>query len=207
MPITFGRRPDKQKPNAFFSPKPDQTYKLTLLYNIDQIVSCDQFEIWDTKPAIIWPDIGPSDPGRLLHLRPQWRSFIPVLVDDSTEPLIWAMKRKQHEAIMEASDAAEEDTKGMIVQFKRVGSGMTTRYSVTATPRRAKTLPKDVIAPEAIAKMLNERTADEVIKEITTALGMKWNDVVEMFDERHSADVAKRAAEKKGSYDDGLEVL
>jgi len=206
MAIVIGKRPE-QPQSKFFSPKPDTTYKLTLLCNLDEIVSCDQFELWETKPAVIWPDVGPSDPGHELHLRPQWRSFIPVLVDDSPDVVIWAMKRKQHEAIVEAAEAAEEDTKGMIIQFKRIGSGLTTRYTITATPKRARSLPSKITTPQEIIQMLNERPADEVRKEIATKMNMAWPDIVEMFNEKHQADLEKKAAEKKAGKDGEVELL
>ena len=55
--------------------------------------------------------------------------------------------------------------------------------------------------------MLNERPADEVRKEIATKMNMAWPDIVEMFNEKHQADLEKKAAEKKAGKDGEVELL
>jgi hypothetical protein len=200
MAIRIGQAPTNQASTGFFKPKANQTHKVILLQDTKDIVTVDQNEIWEVTPAIIWPHNGPGDPGDELHLRPALRSFIAVLVDEDPAPKLWAMGKGQHQALVDISDANDgESLAGMIVQVKRTGAGLETRYSVTATPKRIKTMPADIPTSQDIIGRLNVRDNATVKAEIIARLGMTWEAIVEMFTEKWMADQEKRKNSKKGA--------
>lgn len=208
MSIKVGGKPSDGKKSPFFSPKANTTVKLTLLSDSDEIVQVDQCEIWDTQPAVIWPQNEDYDPSRELKLRPALRSFMWVLVDDDPEPKIWSLRSKQHQELLDIKEANDgESLKGMVIQVKRTGSGFESRYTTTSTPRRAKSLPSEIPGPEVIIERLNVRTGEAVKQEIMNAFSLPWSEIVEMYHEKYEAEKAKRKREKGGPAEGEVEAL
>lgn len=200
MPIQIGKAPNTGGRGKFYSPQAGATDRLTLLCNPDQIVSCEQYEIWDIQPAVIWVANDADDPGVELHLSPSTKSFMPVLVNDDPEPKIWAMRKSQHIEVINIYEANDsEPIVGQVIQVKRTGTGLETRYTVTATSKRIpeSKLPKDIPTAQNIIDTLNVREPAEIKRDIMTRLGMQWPDVVEMFTQKWESDKAKKANDRR----------
>lgn len=170
----------------FYGLKDGDTATMTVLVDIDEIVSVDQYALWDFNPAPVWVHCGDDDPGMDLGLKPGYRAFVPVEIEieGTKEIRFWSIGIGLHRELSEIAEMAE-GLKGLIIKAKRTGSGLKTRYSVLSTGKRAKSLPKDlptvddVIAElgpedrEGILELLKERTGMSFEKLVETVTGAK----------------------------------
>ena len=179
--VRVGKAPSaKSEGGAFWNAKEGETYELTLLCEPDAIVSVDQVALWDISPAPIWVSIGSTDPSRELGVKPTYRAFMPVLVNGDAEIKIWSMPVSVHRDLVEIATMSD-GLVGMIVKFKRTGSGKTTKYTVVGTPKRGKSLPKSVPTVDDIISRLGPETREEIIEMIEERAGMEYSAVVKMY--------------------------
>ncbi len=122
---------------TFWNLKEGDVYDLTVLVNLDQIVSVDQFALWDFVPAAIWVSIGSEDPGYELGLKPGYKAFVPVAGDfgDGPEVKVWAIGIQIHRTLAEISEM-NDGLEHVVVRAKRTGKGMSTRYTVMPAPAK-----------------------------------------------------------------------
>lgn len=156
--------------SSFWSLEEGQTAVMTILAEVDEIVSVDQFAIWDVKPAPVWVNIGDEDPGRELGLKPSYRAFVPVEIDG--ERKLWSVGIGVHRQLHEIGTMAD-GLKGLVIKAKRTGSGLKTRYTVLSTGKRAKTVPEGFTVDE-IVEMLGPDTREGILELIEERTGMSF---------------------------------
>lgn len=159
----------------FFSLEDGQQAEMILLANRDELVSVDQYAMWDYKPAPVWVDTGaPDDPGRELGLKSQYRAFIPVwlTIDGVKQVKLWSVGIGVHREI-EDIDGMVDGLKGLKIRAKRTGSGLKTRYKVISTGSYVKTgLPEYTV--EMVIDNLGPDSRESIIELIENRTGQSY---------------------------------
>lgn len=157
----------------FLSLKDGDNLQLTILCGGSEIVSVDQFSIWDFNPAPVWVDCGDDDPGYELGLRPSYRAFLPVLVtiDGTPQVRIWSVGLGLHRDLVEI-DEMSGGLEGLIVRAKRSGSGLKTRYTVVSTGKHEKSMPSDVPSTDDIIATLGPEDRSGILDLLRQRTGM-----------------------------------
>ena len=161
----------------FWGPKVDQVHEVTLLANVDELVSVDQCTMWDFNPAPSWVYCGPDDPSHDLGLKPGYRAFMPVLVkdDESGEPRLWSMPISVHRQLCVIGDM--DELKGMVVRVKKTGAGMKTKYVLVSTGRRTDIKKVAIPSPEDIISRLGPEDRESIIQLIEERSGRKFSEL------------------------------
>lgn len=183
--------PEASGGTAFWGLK--EKTQLKILVDASQIVSIDQFAMWDVNPAPIWVDSGEKDdPGRELGLKPGYRAFVPVEVEVEGEKQVrvWAIPITVHRQLDEIDDMID-GLEGAIIRGNRTGTGRTTKYTLVPTGKRESVSADEVPSPEDIVAMLGPFERDEVIA---------------MIEERTGKSYAELLANKNGDDDGDFEV-
>lgn len=172
---------------GFWNLKEGQTVELTLLASMDEIVSVDQFALWDLNPAPIWASIGADDPGYELNLKPGYKAFVPVAFegDDGPEVKLWAIGIGLHKELAELAEVYD-DIKNIVVRAKRVGSGLTTKYSVIALPKGKPIGGVTAPTVDEVIAQLGPETRDDVISFIVERTSMSWESIISYYERKAS---------------------
>jgi hypothetical protein len=164
---------------SFWSLKDGNKVRATILANLDEIVSVDQYAIWEINPAPIWVDIGADDPGRDLGLKAGYRAFVPIkiTVDGEEQVKLWSISMTIHREL-QAIDDAIEGLKGAVLAISRTGAGKMTRYSIVPTGKKVTVNPGDGPTIQEIVDSLGPDTREGVIEMIEQRTSMPWSAVV-----------------------------
>jgi hypothetical protein len=167
---------------SFWSLKDGETAQLTILVSLDEVVSVDQYALWDFNPAPVWVSCGSNDPGVELGLKPTYRAYIPVakLTDGVEEVKIWSVGIGIHRQLADVS-ALADGMKGLIIRVRREGSGLKTRYTIVSTGKRASSLPLRIPTVADICAMLGPETRDEIIALIEARTGQTYSRIQELY--------------------------
>jgi hypothetical protein len=195
MAVRIGKSPSSKGDANFWSIKDGETHDVTLLWNVDEIVSADQAALWDFNPAPIWVTCELDDPSIELGVKPGYRAFMPVQVNIDGTPVvkIWSMPISVHRSIEEIGMMEDGVLAGMIVRVKRSGAGMRTKYTVVASTKRNKS-PLPAPTPEDVVKTLNPMDRDGIISMLEKTTGMSYSRLIEVCQKRAAA----KAEEENG---------
>ena len=174
--LRVGRTPSASGGDSqFWSLKDGDVATITMLAELDEIVSVDQFSIWDFNPAAVWVDSGSGDPGYELGLTPGYRAFIPisVVIDGTEEVKVWSVGIGLHRTISEVAQMTGT-LKGLICRAKRTGSGLKTKYVLISTGKMAIKLPKNIPSSDDIIATLGPDTREGIIKLIEDRSGSSF---------------------------------
>jgi ribosomal protein L12E/L44/L45/RPP1/RPP2 len=134
------------------------------MVNLDDLISLDQHEFWDTNPAVIFPCIGDGCPGCELGNEAKFKAFLPVMTKDG-DPKIYAFGISVERQLVELEDELG-GIRGKVMKVKRTGTGMKTKYMVVALGKSIKI--DDTTAPDVI-KAIGEPTRESIIKMLVDA--------------------------------------
>jgi hypothetical protein len=160
--------------SMYWSLGENETAQLTLLADLNEIISVDQYAIWDFKPAPVWVDCGADDPGPELKLKPSYRAFVPVLVsiDGKDEVKLWSVGIGIHRNLHEIGEMSD-GLKGLVIKAKRTGAGLKTRYTLVSTGKRVPKLPA-TIEQDKILEALGPEDRAGIIEMIENRTGMSF---------------------------------
>jgi len=183
--VRIGSSPKEQNTNKFWGLKAGETKDVVILHDVSDIVSAEQVALWDFNPALIWTCTDVGDPSRDIGAKPSYRAYVPVLVDiDGNKVIkIWSCTRTVHSQLHDISEALGESLVGLIVKVKRTGEGLTTKYSVTNTGRRAKNMPEadEIPSSQDVIDMLDVKDRAGIIDYITKQTGGTYEQFVAKF--------------------------
>lgn len=142
---------------------------------LNELISFDQHEYWETNPAVMIPCIGPGCPACKSGNKPKYKALLQVITpDEPTTPKILPMGisvNRQLEQIAEEIDQLP----GAVFKLKRTGSGLTTRYTLVPTGKR---VAVDKVIPLDIESEVQVFSADEITAKIS-AIGGKTEEADE----------------------------
>lgn len=124
-------------PTNFLKVTEEEPAVFAPLVTLDELVSIDQHEFWETNPAVLFPCIGDGCPACAAGHKPKYKAFLPV-VTPAGESKIFAFSisiERQIESIAEEVGSLV----GVVLKVKRTGSGLRTKYTVISTGKRVKT--------------------------------------------------------------------
>lgn len=176
--------------HLFWRPKPDSNQKVKILVDVDQIISAEQFALWEFNPAPMWVEVE-NDPGHTLSgVKSRYTAWIPVaLKDDDGEKVVkmWVVPKSLHTQIYDMAQELES-SEGLIMSVKRSGSGIETRYTLIPTGKR-ETVTEELPDLKEFEEMLGPEDAEGVKKLIMEKSGMSsWDDVVAFYNGGGSSD-------------------
>lgn len=142
------------------------------------IISFQQYVLWkdrdessaDAGGSPTFPSIGgPGDPGKLLGLTPKFKALAivaqlppgPLTSDVELTETIWPMTISVFRQLTSIREAIGESIKGLVLNVRREGEGMKTKYTVVST---GKTL---AISEEPITNLLDAvgpKTREDIIE-------------------------------------------
>lgn len=179
-PVKSGNDPRKDAENRenqqrmWFKPQAGETINITMLADVDEILNCEQCAIWlDTGASPVWVFMGPDDPSIDLGVDRRYRAYIPLMVGDD-EPQLWSVGKGVHGQLLDIADA-NGGLKGLVIQVKRTGNGLATRYSTVPTGKRKKV---DNIPEIDVISLLGPLDVEEIRTMIADKLGMADYDAV-----------------------------
>ena len=182
-PVKSGSDPRKDAENRekakamWFKPQAGETINVTILEGTDDILNCEQCAIWlDTGNSPVWVFLGPNDPSIELGVDRRYRAFIPLMVGDD-EPQLWGVGKGVHGQLLDIADA-QGGLKGLVVQVKRTGNGLATRYSIVPTGKRRKV---DNVEKIDVIPLLGPLDVEEIQDMIAEKLGMADYDAVVQY--------------------------
>jgi hypothetical protein len=184
-PLKSGSDPRKEQEDReksqrmWFKPQAGETVVATILEDADDILNCEQCAIWlDQGNSPVWVFLGPDDPSIELGVDRRYRAYIPLMLGDD-EPQIWSVGKGVHGQLLDISDANGGKLKGLVVQIKRTGNGLQTRYSIVPTGKRRKV---EGIEKIDVISLLGPLDVDEIKEMIADKLGMvDYDAVVEYY--------------------------
>lgn len=128
------------------------------LVGLDEMISCDQHEFWDTNPAVIFPCLQTEDcPGCKRGDKPKFKAFLPVVTKEG-ESKVFAFTIKTFRQL-EDIEAELGTLKGNVISVRRTGTGMKTSYTPVAIGKK---MNVDKIEPIDIEALLGPTTAKEI---------------------------------------------
>lgn len=179
-PVKSGYDPRKDAENRenqqrmWFKPQAGETVAITMLANTEDILNCEQCAIWlDTGTSPVWVFMGPDDPSIELGVDRRYRAYIPLMIGDD-EPQLWSVGKGVHGQLLDIADASG-GLKGLVIQLKRMGNGLATRYSLVPTGKRKKV---DNIEEIDVISLLGPLDVEEIRTMIAERLGMADYDAV-----------------------------
>lgn len=116
----------------FISLKDGDSITVALLTGMDEMVSAHMHEYWDIRPAIYHPCIGASEcPSCQAGHEPRFKAYITVVTQDG-EVKVLPMGIKVAEQLTDIEEEIGGDLTGKVLKIRRNGSGLKTRYIVSA---------------------------------------------------------------------------
>lgn len=183
-PVKSGNDPRKEQEardnqkRLWFKPQAGETVLATILENADDILNCEQCAIWlDQGNSPVWVFMGPDDPSIELGVDRRYRAYIPLQLGDD-EPQLWSVGKGVHGQLLDISDANGGNLKGMVVQIKRQGNGLQTKYSIVPTGKRRKV---DQVEKIDVISLLGPLDVDDIKEMIAEKLEMTDFDAVVQY--------------------------
>lgn len=164
---------------GYLSLKDGDQFRITLLAGIDEMISVQQYAMWNYKPAPIWASIGPDDPGEELGLNSKYRAIAPVkvTVDGEDQIKLWSFGIQIHREL-EGLAQEYETLEGLILRIGRTGTGLTTRYSVIPTGKFENISSIDVPSIEEIVETLGPDSREGIIQLIEQRASMPYSTIL-----------------------------
>ena len=143
----------------FIKLKDGDSVAIAPLVGLDEMISCDQHEFWDTNPAVIFPCIQTKCPGCEREDKPKFKAFLPVLTkEDGVKVFSFGIKVYRQ---LEDLEAELGTIKGKQLKVRRSGTGRTTSYTVVGTGKVVKVEGEEI--PDIIT-MLGPTTREDILK-------------------------------------------
>ena len=141
-PFTKGRVTSGSSGTQFLGVKDGESMTFAPLLGLDELDSARMHEYWEVRPAVFHPCIGMDCPGCAVGNEARFKGYLPVL-QRGGEVGIYAFTISIYNQLEELEDSLKEDDpkdslKGVQIRVSRKGTGLTTRYTVTANGKRVK---------------------------------------------------------------------
>lgn len=144
--------------------KEDEALTFVPLHELDQMLSVDQHEYWDTNPAVIFPCIGQATcPACKSGNKAKYKGFMSVMANGEAVAKILPFGLSIERQLVEIASELGS-IKGSVFKLRRTGSGLSTKYTVVAIGKKV-----DVSTVEAlnIEDHINVLTAAEIKAKIS----------------------------------------
>ena len=182
-----GAAPDSKSNGQFFTCADNVIHEVILLADGDELVSVDQYGLWQNKPPVVWASCGSNDPGKDLGIKSQFREFIPCLIknDGKWELRLWSMPKKPFKNIYDQFEMGAE-LKGFSLKVRRTGTGLGTDYAITPQKKSYSAAEiatlldgQKIPTPNEIGALLGPDEREDIIKMIEERTGMKYSDLLD----------------------------
>jgi len=136
--------------------------------DIDNLISVEQHEVWDIKPALLFPCLGATCPACKRDMRTKYKAFLPVLVkgEEGWESKIYAFGIS---VVRQLETLAEElgNIKGKAIKVIRKGKGFNTTYQLLPLGKEVDIdAEEDALDPTEQVEVLDEETIAEKLTAI-----------------------------------------
>lgn len=120
--------------SKFMSIEADSAVTIAPLTGTEDMLSAEMHEFWDINPFVSMPCLGKDCPSCKLGNKSKFKAFLQVVTQDKSVkifPFGISVARQ-----IEELDEALDSVKGQVIRIKRNGSGLKTRYVVTALGKK-----------------------------------------------------------------------
>lgn len=144
----------------FVKVTPENAVVLAPMVEIDDLISVEQHEIWDVKPALLFPCIGAECPACQRDLDTKFKAFLPVLVKNGPEfeQRIYAFGIS---VVRQWETMADElgGIRGKIFKVVRTGRGFQTKYTIMPLGKETDKVDEfTAIDPTEVVEVLDKET-------------------------------------------------